>query len=279
VREVRSAAVVGLGLMGGSVARELSARGVRVLGHDRDPRALEAALRDGAVHAPLGPALEGVEEAELLVLAVPVDAAPEVLRAGRARLERARLVTDVGSTQRSVCAAAEALGLGGRFVASHPLAGDHRSGWEASRAGLFQEARVFLSPTPSTHAESLRLAVELWSALGARPEVMDAAEHDRRLAWSSHLPQCASSALALALDGAGVERGELGPGGRDTTRLAGSSPEMWAAILLDNAGHLGAALDALQARLAELREALERGDADGLRALFEHGRAWADRHP
>jgi prephenate dehydrogenase len=278
VKDLHCAAVVGLGLIGGSVARELAARGLRVLAHDREPRSMEAALREGAVHAALGPGLEGVQEADLLVLAVPVDRASEVLRAALPRLERARLVTDVGSTQRSISAAAEALGVGARFVASHPLAGDHRSGWEASRTGLFREARVFLSPTPSTRGESLRRATELWTELGARPEVVDAAEHDRRLAWTSHLPQCASTALALALEGAGVGRAELGPGGRDATRLAGSSPEMWAAILLDNASEVGAALDALQARLEELREAVEGGDAGRIRALFRAGRGWSDRH-
>lgn len=273
---IGSAAVLGLGLIGGSVARGLAALGVRVLGQDRDPCTLEAALREGAVHGALGPALEGVEEAEVVVLAVPVDAAPELLAAALPRLRHARLVTDVGSTQRSVCAAAERLGLGERFVASHPYAGSERSGWEASSARLFREARVYLSPTRSTGEESLALARELWAALGAEPEEVDAVEHDRLLAWSSHLPQAASTALALALAGAGVEWESLGPGGRSVARLAASSPEMWTAIALDNAEHLGAALDALQERLGELRGALARGDAGGLRRSFEVAQEW---HP
>jgi prephenate dehydrogenase len=271
---IRTAAVVGLGLMGGSLARDLAARGVRVLGHDRDAGAVEGALREGVVHAALGPGLEGAEEAELVVAAVPVTAAAAVLRELAPRLRSARLVTDVGSTKASVCAAAEAAGIGAVFVGSHPLAGSHLSGWEASRPGLFAGARVFLSPAPSAGAPALALARELWTALGALPETVDAAEHDLLLARTSHLPHLASVTLARALAAAGVPRAELGPGGRDVTRLAGSSPEMWTAVALDNAAPLAEAVDGLRARLDELHAALRAGDAAALHALFAAAREW-----
>lgn len=270
----RTAAVVGLGLVGGSLARDLAARGVRVLGHDRDAGAVEGALREGVLHAALGPGLEGAEEAELVVAAVPVTAAAAALRALAPRLRSARLVTDVGSTKASVCAAAEALGIGGVFVGSHPLAGSHLSGWEASRPGLFAGARVFLSPTSSTDENALSLARELWSALGALPEVVDAAAHDLLLARTSHLPHLASVTLARALAEAGVPRAELGPGGRDVTRLAGSSPEMWTAVALDNAAPLAEAVAGLRARLDELHAALRAGDAEALHAFFAAAREW-----
>lgn len=271
---VRTAAVVGLGLVGGSLARDLAARGVRVLGHDRDPASVDAALREGALHAALGPGLEGVEEAELVAAAVPVTAAPALLRGLAPRLRAARLVTDVGSTKAGVCAAAEALGIGGRFVGSHPLAGSHRSGWEASRAGLFEGARVFLSPAPSTREPALALARALWTSLGARPEVVDADAHDLSLALTSHLPHVASAALARALAAAGVPRVELGPGGRDVTRLAGSSPEMWTAIALENAAPLADGVAALRGELDALHAALRAGDAGALRRFFASARDW-----
>ena len=271
---VRTAAVVGLGLVGGSLARDLAARGVRVLGHDRDAASVAGALRDGAVHAALGPGLEGVEEAELVVAAVPVTAAARVLAELAPRLRAARLVTDVGSTKASVCAAAEALGIGRVFVGSHPLAGSHLSGWDASRAGLFTGRRVFLAPAPSTGGAALALARELWSALGALPETVDAAAHDLLLARTSHLPQLASFTLARALAAAGVPRAELGPGGRDVTRLAGSSPEMWTAIALDNASPLAGAVAELRAGLDELHDALARGDEAALHAFFAAARGW-----
>ncbi|HEV2131793.1 MAG TPA: prephenate dehydrogenase/arogenate dehydrogenase family protein, partial [Longimicrobiaceae bacterium] len=272
---IRSAAVVGLGLIGGSLARELAARGVRVLAHDRDTAALQAALEEGVVHASLGESLEGVGEADLLVIAVPVDAAPAVLSIVRSQLGSVRLVTDVGSTKQAVVRAAEALGIGERFVGSHPLAGDHRSGWSASRPGLFRDARVYLCPTPTTGEAALELARQLWTGLGAEPELLDAQAHDQRLAWTSHLPQAASTALAQALAAAGIAPCDLGPGGRDVTRLAGSSPEMWTGIALENAAALSGATEALEERLRELRAALRRGDEQAVHRFFEAGREWS----
>ena len=275
MREIGSAAVVGLGLIGGSLARELAARGVRVLGHDDDPEAVRGALAEGGIHAALGAGWKGIEEAEVLILAVPVDAAPHVLAIAVSHLRRPRLVTDVGSTKRAIIAAAEELGVGERFVGVHPLAGDHRSGWTASRIGLFHGARVFLCPTAETAPPALELARELWLALEARPEIIAAEEHDRLLAWSSHLPQAASTALALALASAGVAPPELGSGGRDATRLAGSSPGMWTGIALENREVLAEALDALGVRLDELRAALARGDEAAVRRFFNAGRDWS----
>lgn len=272
----RTAAVVGLGLIGGSVARGLAAGGARVLGWDRDPAAVRDALAEGVVHAALGEGFEGIEAAELVVIAVPVDAAGEVLARLAPRLGGALLVTDVGSTKASVVRAAEAAGIGDRFVGSHPLAGDHRSGWGASRAELFRGARVFLAPTATTTAAALRHAEALWSELGARTERIDAGEHDHRLAATSHLPQLVATALAAVLAGRGAGRGELGPGGRDMTRLAGSSPEMWTAIAGDNAVPLAAAAAELERRLREVREALDANDHEALRRFFEEGRRWCE---
>jgi prephenate dehydrogenase len=270
---VRSAAVIGLGLIGGSVARDLAERGVRVLGYDRDPGSIRDALREGGIHEALGLELEGIENVNLVVLAVPVTTAPDVLR--RLRVGADALVTDVGSTKESIVRAAQDAGLGERFVGSHPLAGDHLSGWSASRTGLFRDARVFLTPTSRTTSDALERARALWSTLGARTEVMDAAEHDRRMAAVSHLPQALATALGSLLGQAGLGRADLGPGARDMTRLAGSSPEMWAAIAADNARHLSASVAAMQERLAALQDALGAGDAERIRSFFEEGNRWS----
>jgi prephenate dehydrogenase len=206
------------------------------------------------------------------VLAVPVLAAPEVLRTLEPLAGGVRLVTDVGSTKRSVVAAAEALGMGERFVGAHPLAGDHRSGWEASRTGLFRGARVYLKPGEASGEDAVRRARELWEGVGGRVETMDAAAHDRLLAWSSHLPQAVSSAFARALAGAGVPREALGPGGRDVARLAASSAAMWADVALDNARELVPALAAAEAELRGLRERIGSGDGARVREWFAVGR-------
>jgi prephenate dehydrogenase len=260
--------------MGGSLAREMAARGVEVLGHDRDPASLAAALEEGVVRRPLGAELEGLESADLLVLAVSVDSVEGLLAAALPRLREDCIVTDLGSTKRSAVEAATRLGIGERFLGSHPLAGHHRSGWSASRRGLFAGATVYLCPTPTTGPGVRDALRDLWLELDARPVEMDAAEHDRLLAWTSHLPQLTSTALALTLAAEGLTPSNLGPGGRDLTRLAASSPELWSGICLENADLIEPALDALEGRLSELRERLRTGDADGIRSLLENGRKW-----
>lgn len=271
---IRSVAIIGLGLIGGSLARDLAARGVRVYGWDADAECLISAVAGGAVHQPLTEDLSDADEVDAVVLAVPVLTAEEILRTLALCLDGVRLVTDVGSTKRSIVEHAEKLGFGDRFVGSHPLAGGHRSGWDASRAGLFDGARVFLCPAPSASAEAMRMARELWTMAGGQPEVADAEEHDRHLAWISHLPQAVSSALGRVLAGQGIAREELGPGGRDVTRLAGSSPQMWADVAIDNADALLPALEAMESELRALRDALAGGDRERLRALFAAARQW-----
>jgi prephenate dehydrogenase len=273
---VGTIAVAGLGLIGGSLARDLAARGVRVIGGDARRESVDAALGDGAISAALGPGLEGVEEAEILVLAVPVLAAPALLEAALPRLDRVRLVTDAGSTKASVVEAARRLGIGDRFVGAHPLAGDHRSGWAASRTGLFAGATVYLTPSPESTETAVELARDLWREVGGVVVETDAETHDQRLAWTSHLPQVVSSVLAAALAERGIERARLGPGGQDVTRLAASSPEMWIDILRDNTAAVGEAISAVEGRLVFVRRAVESGDATALRSWLEEARAWAE---
>ena len=271
---VRTAAVAGLGLIGGSVARGLAAAGVRVLGGDRDPASVDAALGEGIVSAALGPELEGLEAAEVFVVAVPVGSAPALLARARPRLGGARLVTDTGSTKASIVAAAERLGIGDRFVGSHPFAGDHRAGWSASRADLFDGATVYLCRTAETSSAAMSLARELWAAVGGIPVELPAAEHDQRLAWTSHLPQVVSSALAATLAEHGFRRADLGPGGRDVTRLAASSPALWADILLDNRAAAAEALTAMGAHLRRIGEAIEAGDSAAIGCAFSLDTTW-----
>jgi len=312
--------IVGLGLIGGSLARDLAALGAYVLGFDLDPETLRAATDGGAVHEGLPGGLHGggLDSSALaslpldaLVLAVPVQAAIPLLAAAAPHLEHVSLVMDVGSTKASIWATAVRLGLGGRFVGSHPMAGSHLSGWEASRAGLFQGARVYLCPVlevgdgagnaadggaggeahdeagngigdetggetgEAVVPEALRRAQGLWTAVGGVPQLMDAVAHDRLLSWTSHLPQAASTALARALAGAGIRSGDLGPGGRDMTRLAGSSASLWTGITLDNARALAEGLRALEAELARLREWLLAGDRDRVEEFFAKGASWS----
>ncbi|HSW29344.1 MAG TPA: prephenate dehydrogenase [Longimicrobiales bacterium] len=268
-------AIIGLGLIGGSLARDLSALGRRVLGYDRDAATLRSALAEGCIHA-LPDAHRAIEEADVVVIALPVGAAPPTVAELAPLLENAALITDVGSTKRSIVAAAEAAGLGVRFVGSHPLAGDHRSGWDASRPGLFRGAPCFLCPARGASDAAVERAAALWRSVGAVPQRISAAEHDARMAWASHLPQAAASALAAALAGSGYGADALGPGGRQATRLAESSPALWTDILLDNADQVEPALAALEAEVAQLRGCVRQRDAATLARLLSEAKAWKE---
>ena len=272
--------MIGLGLIGGSVARDLAAQGVAVSAFDADPAQLDAALRDGVVSCALDHTLCEVENCEIVVIAVPVDAALDVLRRiapfVSAPSAKTILVTDVGSTKRRIVSLATELGVGPLFVGSHPMAGDHRSGWSASRAGLFENAPVYLTRSADSSPSAIVLATTLWAELGARTIEMDAGEHDEKLAWTSHLPHMIAATLALSLARGGVGREELGPGGRDMTRIAGSSPEMWTAIAMDNAEAIDATLAAAEGEIARFRAGLRARDEDSVRAQFVAARAWFD---
>jgi prephenate dehydrogenase len=156
------------------------------------------------------------------------------------------------------------------------MTGDHRSGWAASRRNLFADALVYLCPTSSMRTPVVEVATEFWQWLGAAPRVMDAEAHDRHVAWTSHVPHLVSMALGLALAGAGIERDALGPGGRDVTRLAGSSPEMWTAIAADNRAAIDEALASAEREVASFRMALQSGDPARLRERFTAAQAWFD---
>jgi prephenate dehydrogenase len=135
---------------------------------------------------------------------------------------------------------------------------------------------VFLCPAAGTRPEALERVEALWRSVGAQPRRIDAATHDRRMAWVSHLPQGAASALADALARSGFEARSLGPGGRDTTRLAASDANLWAGIFLDNADLVAPALSTLERSVAELRSALERRDAGAVAELLERARGWKE---
>ena len=273
MRAIDSVGIVGLGLIGGSLARDLALCGIRVHGYDDDPATLRDALDAGVVDIVLDAGLENVDGLDAVILAVPVTAALRILERSADRLRCVPLVTDVCSTKQSLQAAAASLGLAHSFIGAHPMAGDHRSGWASARSGLFRSAMVYLCPHDATPAVSLDRLRALWRLTGAVPEIVDAALHDRRLAFASHLPQTVSTALAHVLARAEIPFDQLGPGGRDMTRLAGSSPDVWTPIALDNADFLCAAILELEAQLAAVRDALAADDQRRVHAFFDAAHA------
>ena len=268
-----SVAIIGLGVIGGSIARDLVARGISVMAYDSDPDTLARARDENALTRPLDEPLTGVESADLVVVAVSAGRAGDILR-HLARVEANFTITDVGSTKADVLEEARVLELGRRFVGSHPLAGDHRTGFAHSRTGMFAGATAFLCPAPDAEPLAVRRVENLWAALNARAITIDAHAHDHLLAYASHLPHMAAFAMAVALAREGIAVSDLGPGGRDATRIAGASPEMWTAIALANAAELVPALEALQFQFQRLTGSIRAGDERMVRALLAEASAW-----
>jgi prephenate dehydrogenase len=265
--------VIGLGAIGGSLALALRRREVPVRGYDLDPEDRRRATAAG-IDVPEGeaPTPELLADAAAIVIAVPIESVAAVAAAVLPLAPVAALVLHVASLQRP-----EALGirddLRPRVVGSHPLAGTHQGGFAGADAEMFVGALVFVEARAD--AATRRAAESLWRRVGAgRVEYRSAEDHDAEMAWVSHLPQLAAIAVAGALADRGTGSDVVGPGGRDTTRLAASPVALWAEILARAPDDTVVALDALQRRLAALREAVAVGDKAGLAREWAAGCAW-----
>jgi prephenate dehydrogenase len=268
---IRQLSIVGVGLLGGSVAKAARSGGLarRIVGVGRDPERLRPAVDDGTLDTAVTDLEAGVREADVILLAAPVLAIEGLLERVWGAAANGALITDVGSTKRNIVRAAERLAvtrpLG--FVGSHPLAGSEQAGYRVARADLFRGATVVVTPTEKTELAALKTTTELWEALGARVTSLDPETHDRTVAAISHLPHLIACAL---VDGAGrVEPGALelaARGFRDTTRIAGGDPDMWTEIFLANRDALTAGIEAFRQALGDLQRVIDSGRADALRA-------------
>jgi prephenate dehydrogenase len=183
-------------------------------------------------------------------------------------------VSDVVSLKAPLARAVAEAGAQARWVGSHPMTGSAESGFDASRADLYQGARVWTVAHPSAEPRAARLHA-LWKALGARPAAIEAVEHDRLMAVASHLPQLVANALASVLAQHDVTPEQLGPGGTDMTRLAASSPEMWRDIFEHASPDLAAALRALAEASGRMADLIEGGDLDDIEGIMKHTRTWS----
>ncbi|MBA3659541.1 MAG: prephenate dehydrogenase [Gemmatimonadales bacterium] len=267
-----SLTVIGLGAIGGSLAWQARLAGIpRVVGYSPSQADGIEALKAGALTDLAASPVTAVQGADLVVLAVPPRATLDLIRQLAESLEPGALLTDVCSVKAPVVEAAVEAGLGDRFAGGHPLAGTHATGFASSRPDRLRGCVVYVCETPTGTGHRAALAIRrFWAeTLEALPVAIDAAAHDRQLAWTSHLPQAVAYALATAVAGRGLAGVSFGSGMRDTTRLAASSPEMWLDILLYNEAATAEAMEAVESRLAELRALMRRRDADGLRAYLE----------
>lgn len=275
-------AVLGLGVMGGSLCRALTDTGLaeRVTGWSPEATERDAAVTARAVDFAAAEWRAAVQDADLVVLAVPLDAATRMLPEVAA-VARGATLTDVASLKGPVADAAVRAGVESRWVGSHPMAGSEQRGFWASRSDLYQDARVWLcraahgDPIPPD-ASAARVTA-MWRGVGAEPAWLSAPEHDRLMAVASHLPQLVSNTLALVMEDAGLSPDQLGPGGLDVTRLAASSPEMWRDLLVHADPALVAGLRDLARTAERLATHVDDGDVEAIERLMRRTRAWRRR--
>ena len=251
---------------------------IRLVGVDQ-PAVLAHALGSGAIERGVG-SIDAIGAPDLVILAAPVRQNAELLHrlaslGGKAEDSPLRntVVTDVGGTKRDIVSAAESLGPAFPFIGGHPIGGAERGGFGFARPDLFAGRPWILTPQEQTPADALTRVEQFVTGLGARPARLTPADHDRLMAYLSHLPQLSASALMSVVGSrawAGLRL--AGRGLVDTTRLASSPASVWKDISINNADFIGEALDTLIAALTELRADLQRGDA--LDATFTEAERW-----
>lgn len=268
--------VIGLGLIGGSLALDLRSSGLvrRVIGVDNNPAHRETALRRGLVDEVME-LHEALASAEMVVIAIPVDQTAALLPTILDRIPSKAVVTDVGSVKSAICRVIQSHPKCGRFVAAHPIAGTEYSGPDAAFQGLFRNKVCIICNAEQSDRDALLAARQLFERLGMRLLSMEASEHDRHAAFVSHLSHISSFVLAttvLEIEKSSSTIFDLaGSGFASTVRLAKSSPDMWAPIFTENATHLHAALTAYLKNLKRFQQLVADGDTDALRATMNQG--------
>jgi len=276
-------AIIGVGLIGGSLARALkSVHAVTtVVGYGRDENNLKKAVQLGVIDKYSLNIVDVVTDADIVVLATPLSTADKLFAEMSNALKKTVIVTDVGSAKGSIVKSArENLGdLFTRFVPGHPIAGKEESGVEASCAELFNAHRVILTPVAETDPEALNLITEMWKLTGAEVLNLDVENHDTILAATSHLPHMLAYALVDCLSRMQESDSifEFAAGGfADFTRIASSHPRMWHDICFSNRVQLLNVMDQFDQHLNKIRAAIKDNDSDALLELFERAKTSRD---
>lgn len=275
--------IIGVGLIGGSLALALKAKGLtrEIYGVDRCSETLRKAKSLGVIDQEAGDLPSALSQSDLVVIATPVGQAPAVAQEILPLMKAQSILTDVGSVKKELVD-----GLKGKiprhlhFVGGHPIAGTERSGVEAAFAALFEGANCILTPTPETSDYAVGKIKKLWETVGSRVIIMDPDHHDQVFAAVSHLPHVVAYSLVKAVADMDEGQGELflytGGGFRDFTRIASSHPEMWKDICLDNQEHILKALAGYRRSLDTLEKAIREKDGEGLFRFFQSAKEARD---
>lgn len=266
----RKVAIIGVGLVGGSLAKALKKQQLvrEVAGFSQRPTSLEWALKNGVIDSGHQDVRKAVHDADLVVLATPVSIISSMIMTIGPHLRRGAIVTDVGSTKSSIVdAARECLPSSVFFVGSHPLAGSEKTGVENCNEELFKGSVCVMTPTDQTHKVAVERVKRLWARLGANVKFLSPDEHDKILAHVSHLPHILAYSLIQTIPLSYLEYG--GQGLKDTTRIAGSSAQMWSDICMANSKNIINVIDALVKNLSAVRKAVNTNDHKMLMSQFK----------
>lgn len=273
---------IGLGLIGGSIARALKHYypHTKIIAYDINPEALALAVSEHVVDV----AADGIDSCfsscDYLFLCAPVQKNDSNLAAVREIISEKCLLTDVGSVKTAIHEAVRLAGLERCFVGGHPMAGSERVGFANSKASLLENAYYILTPTPSVPAEKVEAFRRLVSGMGAIPLVLDYHKHDYVTAAVSHLPHVIASSLVNLVRDSDSEDGIMkliaAGGFKDITRIASSSAVMWQQICLTNGENVVSLLDNYIGSLKEIRNRIETGDADAIYHFFDDARIYRD---
>ncbi|MCR5303917.1 MAG: prephenate dehydrogenase/arogenate dehydrogenase family protein [Lachnospiraceae bacterium] len=274
--------ILGLGLIGGSIARSIKAcdSSVYIYAVSGHMENIDSAVLDGVIDAGGRGLSENLRGSDVIFLTAPVEINIKYLRSLRPYLDEDTVVTDGGSVKSPIMKEAKTLGLSGCFIGGHPMAGSEKSGYKSSRADLLKDARYILTPFENTDQTKLTKIKDIVTMTGAKALVMDAEKHDRLTAAVSHIPHIVSASLVNLVkhsdDRDGLAK-EIAAGGfRDITRISSSDPEMWRQICMENRESISFLMRGYIDSLNRILDMLENSDEDALKSMFSDAKRYRD---
>ena len=283
--EIRKIAIIGLGLIGGSLARALRERcGISdIIAVNRSSASLEQALLDGSISRGFNEITDEVLEADVIFICTPVKSAIEYVKSLAGKIAPSCILTDVGSTKEEIISFVDSMESPPNFIGGHPMAGTEKTGYGCGFSHLFENAYYILTPCKATTQTAMEKMLEIVKSIGAIPVVLDAAEHDRITGGISHVPHIIAAALVNLVRNMDSSNGKmqmLAAGGfKDITRIASSSPEMWENIVLSNRLRIKEILEHYIELLEDFKHNMEAGNSDEIFGFFKSARNYRDSFP
>lgn len=277
--------IIGLGLIGGSLARALKERlGINhITAINRSAESIEKALADGTIIRGFTEIDDCIFESDIIFICTPVKRAIEYINVLTGKVRPDCIITDVGSTKEEIVNYINSMPAPPCFIGGHPMAGTEKTGYSVSFSHLFENAYYILSPSKTTNENSIELMTQIINGIGAIPVVLDAREHDIVTGAISHVPHIIASSLVNMVKGMETPDSKmqlLAAGGfKDITRIASSSPEMWENIVLSNKKQIRGILDNFVESLNKFKESIENDDSEGVYNLFLSAKNYRDSFP